>query len=139
MASTELFKKIRDQIERAPETFYMGTWGTDFSLLAAEEEDYYHEYYDPNDGGWSEIPASECGTTRCVAGWAVHFEAERLGIDVDRPLWDTMLDLAIKLKVKPNYEAVAKHVLGIDDNNLFWEADDVAYEIVNEYAEGLRD
>lgn len=49
--NTEMFQKVYDQITQHPETHYQGTW----------ENGY---------GGYDD---DECGTTRCVAGWAVAF------------------------------------------------------------------
>jgi len=138
MANTELFKKIRDQIKRDPKTFDMEAWATDLSLEVDEMGEYLHTYYDPNTGREEEINASECGTIRCVAGWAIHFEAERLGMDVNRHLRDVMKDLAKALDIDWGYEAVAEHILGIDGYGLFYKESDEAYRIVDDYAEGRR-
>ena len=138
MANTELFKKIRDQIKRDPQSFDMKNWGFSPAEAAEEEGDWDHDYYDVNTRQVETIPASECGTTRCVAGWAVHFEAERLGINVNQPLIYVMRDLADQLDLPPTYAEVAGAVLQINDTNLFWTDAEDAYGIVNEYAEGLR-
>jgi len=139
MANTELFKKIRDQIKSDPKTFYMNEWEFDMPAFVESGGDWDHSFYDPDSESYDSAPASECGTARCVAGWAVHFEAERLGINVNRPLRYVMRDLAKRMGLGHHYDTVGKAVLEIDDTSLFWEAEEKAYEIVNEYAEGLRD
>ena len=138
MANVELFKKIRDQIKSVPMSFNMGTWSEDLAAEIEIDGDWDHEYYDANTGEWAEAPASECGTTRCVAGWAIHFEAERLGLDVNRPLIHVAEELAGVLGVQNDYEEVAMRVLDIDYPWLFFKDEEDAFEIVNEYAEGLR-
>ena len=103
-----LAEKIRAQVDSRPETLYMGTW----------EDDTHEEMYD-----WRRDEfVTSCGTTRCVAGWAVHFNQlpgesscaarARLGAVYGVPL---------------TYMAVGRRLLGIDvaaAEHLFLMADE---------------
>lgn len=142
MANTELFKKIRDQIKRDPKAFAMADWEDDLAGYADARGDFDVAYYDANEREWKDATASECGTTRCVAGWAIHFEAERRGMDVSRPLDALRIDLGYEYGFTyiPTYGELGARVLGIseEESSLFFIDEESAYEIVNEFAEGLR-
>lgn len=142
MANIEMFKRIRDQIKRDPKSFDMSSWEFDLTSEISEEGgDFAIEYYDPETNDYQPTMASECGTTRCVAGWAVYFAAEDLGIDVNRPLEAVRLDYAQKVGLRGDwsYSNLGLFALDIDDSSLFYEDDVAAYRIVDEFAEGLRD
>lgn len=56
-----LFQKVYDQITSQPETFDMESW---------ESDDEYED---------------SCGTTRCVAGWALYFHEGQRVFDYNYP------------------------------------------------------
>lgn len=56
----DLLKKVLDQVDREPESLYMGNFET---LCNYDRFDWRNDD--------ESIPG--CGTTRCVAGWTVHF------------------------------------------------------------------
>lgn len=56
----DLLKRVLDQVEREPESLYMGTFET---LNNYERFDWRND---------DELVPG-CGTTRCIAGWTVHF------------------------------------------------------------------
>lgn len=82
-------------------------------------------------GDWSK--ASDCGTTRCVGGWALHFHRP------DQSLWKTAEDL-----VGSTFSLAtgAAQLFGLDELEagfLFYEADDAqAVELCRRYATGGR-
>jgi hypothetical protein len=139
MVNTELFKKIRDQIKREPTRFAMEDWEQNYE----ESEIWYRDYFDPATG-WETASPSECSTARCVAGWAIHFEAERLGLDVNQPLYLVRNSLGLELGLdsysSSSFTAVGTKVLGLNENQslLFYLDEEEAYKLVNEYAEGRR-
>lgn len=82
--NTELFQKIHDQIVAHPEHHNQATYEEDvarelrFITQGEEGEDYAEavkEATHRRDGG------DICGTTRCVAGWALHFHNPEQGIN----------------------------------------------------------
>lgn len=120
--NTELFKKIHDIIQTDPEGFDMWTW--------EGLKDYEH-------------PA--CGTTRCVAGWAVHFASGEGGLYIvgERVEWTPgVLALAERLGVdfagrRPVADLGLK-VLGLErgDRKLFHTDEKTAAEFVRLAAQG---
>lgn len=66
----KMFARIAVQIGDHPETHDQSSWE-----CSAEENS---EEYD--------LPVEECHTTRCVAGWAIHFWAVDEGRDMSLPL-----------------------------------------------------
>lgn len=123
--NTELFKKIHDAIEADPAGFDMGAW--------EGLKDYEH-------------PA--CGTTRCVAGWAVHFASGEGGLYIvgERTEWTPgVLALAERLGVRvgdvhigsPVADLGAK-VLGLErgDRKLFYTDGETAAGFVRLAAQG---
>lgn len=124
MINTDMFRRIHEQITAHPETHYQGTFEAD------------------------------CGTTRCVAGWAVHFWG------VDKNL-DSSLDIGALSEVyvstqdigfKPEsevielgweaLEAVAADILGLDNcdaNRLFYTMnDEEAVRFVESFKAGVN-
>lgn len=139
MANTEMFKRIRDQIKADPKTFYMSGWEDDLSAEAAEDGDWDHGYYNPSTGDYEDVMASECGTTRCIAGWAIHFEALDRGLNVNSDLMGLTNELGRIFDIpQPNYETVAMRILDTSDRSMFYANNEGGWEIVNEYANGER-
>lgn len=145
MANREMFKRILGQIESEPMSFEMGGWQHNLAGEAEEGGDFEHHFYDPSTDGASSAMASECGTTRCIAGWGIHFAAEDLGLDVARPLAVVALEVADKMGIRVgrhgnrtyDYEALGKAVLDIEDN-IFYLDDRDGYMAVRDYANGVR-
>lgn len=113
----ELFKKIYEQITRYPETHYQGTW-TECEADTVPE-----------------IPGFEgCGTTRCVAGWALYFH------NPGQSIYLTAREIDPACTTDP--QTAAAELLGLDPN----ESDELfltlsagqAVELVREYA-GIED
>lgn len=96
----ELFQKIHDQITMEPETHWQGTW------------------------------ESDCGSTRCVAGWAIHFATDR----------EDVLDGLEALGAGAaffNVPLIAERLLGLTSNEslgLFYAQNSQAAELVELYA-----
>lgn len=138
MANVEMFKKIRDQIKSEPKGFYMGSWESP-AFSADPDLDYIVDFYVPETDEWDVAPVSECGTQRCVAGWAIYFRAEEMGLDLSRPLRD--LAIQVDPHLGESYALLGEAVLDIDRyeaNSLFYGHEDEAYRIVDDYAEGRR-
>jgi hypothetical protein len=83
--SQDLFNQIADVLDFEPELFNQEQWGTQLTLEKFRdsngvEDDVSHVYRDYGDTGVEIVegdPASklsECGTSCCVAGWAVLHE-----------------------------------------------------------------
>lgn len=113
MANTAMFRKIHDQISNHPEGFNMLSW----------------ESYDG------------CGTTRCVAGWAIYLRAEELGYGMtDDYLSDVVTQLCQNGVVSDTeFEVAGAEILGIDpdgDTALFHCDNNEAADIVKAFAEG---
>lgn len=120
--NTELFKKIHDVISITPEQFDMAGW---------EDTD------------------SGCGTTRCVAGWAIHFSLEGGNLyDGRGDHTDALIALAKKVGSKvtmdrQGYEYVDLETLGgkllgleAGQKGVFYVSEDRAAMFVELAAEG---
>lgn len=89
----EMFRRIDELITEFPELHYQNQWETD-----------------PRYTG-------RCGTTRCVAGWAVWLKAKEMGLlsrkreMIDE---DIMERLADELEVRADFSHVGAAVLGLD-------------------------
>ena len=94
-----LAAKILAQVESQPESLYMGFW----------EVFDNHERVD-----WKNDPderAPGCGTTRCVAGWAVHFAS-----NPGEGAWDARIRLAVELGLDGHsWMRVAARLLGLNE------------------------
>jgi hypothetical protein len=86
MLDTELFRKIHAQITARPET---------------HSQDSFE--WDDNEGEERSDGVTLCGTTRCVAGWALHFYAP------EQSIYDTARELGEPLDLAE----VAKELLGL--------------------------
>lgn len=98
--NVELFRKIRDRIAQYPESFDMNNWE------AVGE-------------------GTGCGTTRCVAGWALFYHHG------ETPLHEIV--------PRVSYSVDAAEVLGIDArtaDGLFYCPEAVAEEVVELFAAG---
>ena len=126
--NTELFRKIYNQIKEKPGTLQMTCW-------EAVHVDPREEFYNPLKRDWE---PRNCGTTRCVAGWAAHFTGPSANF------FDTMERLAEEWAIvggKFSVEVqVGSRLLGLDIGNaekLFLGADDEeAFTVVKAFAEG---
>jgi len=92
-----LAKKILAQVEDQPESLYMGTW------------EAFHNHYRED---WKNNPGEivpGCGTTRCIAGWAVHFASQK-GEDA----WEARVRIAAELDLGGySWMRVAGRLLGL--------------------------
>ena len=128
--NTELFRKIYNQIKEKPGTLQMTSWED-------PDTDPQSEFYNPLKRDWE---PRNCGTTRCVAGWAAHFTAPETGF------LDTMERLAEEWGITGYVGDVSVEVqvgsklLGLDIEKaraLFLGADDgEAFFVVQAFAEG---
>lgn len=114
MASTDLEfivrrQQVLNQITAHPELHYQGSWES----------------------------RKECGTTRCVAGWAVHFAAPEAS-DLGEAKRQAVADLGIEHEVH-SFSGVAARLLGLNGyeaGELFLDAaDDEAVDLLRQYAE----
>ena len=113
MANQEMFQKVHAVLTKFPELHHQPTW---------------------------EAPAEDtglCGTTRCVAGWAVWLKAEELGlISRKRDLMDDVMLVQVGqhlgLRVDPDevgvgavYTKLGAELLGLND--------DAAYSLFQDF------
>lgn len=114
-----LFQKIHAQITRDPESHYQGSWES----------------------------INECGTTRCLAGWALHFEAHgdvyKRDVHGCATGWSTqvqtLFDSRDDLEAWWAVSRIARHLLGLtweQANRLFFSDEEQAAEAVRLAAEG---
>lgn len=127
--NTELFRKIYDQIKENPGSLEMTIWESD-------RIDPREEFYNPVKQDWE---PRNCGTTRCVAGWAAHFTAPGTNF------FDTMERLAEEWGITGDGDVsvevqVGSKLLGLDIDAakaLFLGASDgEAFAVVRAFAEG---
>lgn len=85
----ELFKQIHDTISTKPEQFGMSDW---------EFTNY----------------ANECGTTRCVAGWAIHLTTGQPLYKRNGDKHESFRELADRLGLEPDVETVGATLLELD-------------------------
>ena len=125
MLNTELFRRINEVISARPEEHDQSAW---------------------------EVRSPECGTARCVAGWAIFLTTgANLYVRPDPDVLDdgeTILspqvhELADELGVLPSVPAVARELLGLTRDeaaSLFYSAeDDEARTLVYHVAAGRTD
>lgn len=91
--TTERLIKVADIIETNPEAYYQYSW----VQLSAEEESYFRqlleieegarlEYYHYDKVGLQQgLDNAGCGTTCCLAGWAVRYTPKEIDLPRD---WD---------------------------------------------------
>lgn len=122
--NTELFRKIRDVVDT--DAFDMDTWEGDAEVF--------------------DMGASECGTTRCIAGWAIHFslpEGDNNLRDESGVLSEAVVDLArsrgLQAADRYNFAAIGADLLGISRSlasEVFYLENDTAREFVDLAAAG---
>lgn len=123
--NVELFRRINEVISARPEEHDQTTW---------------------------EMRSPECGTVRCVAGWAIflttgaNLYARPAPLDLDdgeTTLSPQVRELAGELGVPPSVPAVARELLGLTRDeaaSLFYSAeDDEARTLVYHIAAGRTD
>lgn len=116
----ELFKKIYDQITTDPKSHDQMSW-TEFAIDGSSYSNEFAPQQNPED----------CGTTRCVGGWALHF------CNPGQSIFKTIQDLTGGMYI----EKAAAQVLGLeaDEAGALFSADDpTAVALVRHYA-GLED
>lgn len=101
--------------------------------IVAHPEDHDQEQW--------ETHSPSCGTQRCVAGWAVHFEAPQ-----SRHLEGAMQYVADRDNIHYDYitfSNIGRHLLGLtyaEADELFFEVDnEQAVELLRQYAAGSND
>lgn len=110
--NTELFRKINDVISRDRGGLNMDSW------------------------------ENVCGTTRCVAGWAIYFEAGEVPLYADSTgrYSDGVRELAARVGVSmcdsPFFARLGAKLLGLRCSELFYVDDDLAARFVALAAEG---
>lgn len=63
--NTELFRRVHESIEKHPFRFVMNTWSDTGAVPGGD-------VYDWRTGEYTVAGEGECGTTYCVAGWALY-------------------------------------------------------------------
>lgn len=115
MVNRELFQKIHEVITLHPEQHDQGTW----------------EESDPT-----------CGTTRCVAGWAVTLTTGKPVYGKGEALHPATLALGKRPGI-PSVPSIAGELLGLSDVvawDLFYRtSNDKARDVVRAFAEGRND
>lgn len=107
----ELAQKVLDQINRDPQSLDMNSW-EDWAYVG-------DEYYDPEAGEYA--LRTECGTTRCGAGWAIHIWASENEINTNRNLMRVMSDVARRRDIRiPAYDTVGRVLLGLKSSEVFY-------------------
>lgn len=111
--NTPLFKKIREIISVKPELFDMASF---------------------ENGG-----NSECGTTRCIAGWAIHLETGEPLYDDEGDFTAPVHELADRLGVRADPEDLGRELLGLSRSEaarLFYIDDEAGTRFVELAAQG---
>lgn len=132
MRNIELLTKIRDLIERDPGKLDMGS----FSKISENELGRHL--------GYGEVIEIDCGTTQCIAGWAVwlcgyRFRASVGDLDVDsRDCYAfECIDSVGRFR---SIDASARELLGITWNDaefLFYEVgNNDAVDVLNDFIAG---
>lgn len=114
----ELARKILDQVESQPATLAMETWET------VDSTDLWD---------WETGETVEgCGTTRCIAGWAIFFSALP-GESVDAARRRVGDELGL-----PSWPLVAAALLGLSEeeaDSLFFTDEAAAVKLLREFVE----
>jgi hypothetical protein len=121
--NVEMFKRVVEQVEAAPEQHYQGVYQTDWSQL--EEEHREIDY---------------CGTTRCIGGWGLYFWAKDNGVNPDN-LYEIVRAYGERHSPnRPDTQETAGHLFGLtwrQSTQLFYEYDEAkALEMAKIYASG---
>lgn len=112
----ELFKKIHEVISADPERLHMSTWES------------------PRDS----LSEAACGTTRCIAGWAVALETGTSVFNELGGLTSESLALAERLGVAREVSVIAAELLDLSvaEAQVFYTSDETGAEFVRLVAEG---
>ena len=107
----ERFKKVYDIISVQSEEFCMDSW---------------------------EGSPTECGTTRCLSGWAIYNETGAPLFGSDGNLSSETHALARRLGVSPDFEAIGGELLGLTrwQRQVFYVDDETALEFARLASEG---
>ncbi len=136
----EMMKRIKTVWDNTPERFDMGTWETQEERYIEEIDEGYLdadmsiEFYNPETGYYDiEIPAGECGTSRCMAGWAIYFNAIDQGHDPNQSL-DVLKD---KTHPGRSFKRAGAEILGLTDeeSGVFLESSSYAYNQLVDWIE----
>lgn len=113
-----------------------------YETIKAEGDDW-RDLFDMS--SWENVPTAEsCGTTRCVAGWAIYLETGGSVFSKDGWLSKKTLDLAGQLGLdfggtrSTRVDLVAASLLGLNkwqSNTLFLSGERYALKIVKAFAE----
>lgn len=131
----DLFGRVDKQISSEPEWFNMNSW----EQLVTQHHVNIGE-------------ATACGTTRCVAGWAIHMtHVDRYG-ETNLPLRDMLHDLTGKvatgdaanptIEESEGYQEYGARILGLtysEAGRLFYAPPELARSLVHAYATGGRE
>lgn len=88
---------------------------------------------------WEEGSQSQCGTTRCLAGWAVHLTTGQPLYTPDGELHPSVFELAARLGVIHDFELLGAKLLGLSPEvaaNAFYISTESAAEYIRLMAEG---
>lgn len=116
----ELCRRILDAIDAEPDAFDMNAWAWTPQVL---------EGVDPEEADGAVLvepgPLNVCGTTMCLAGWAVHLEGWKITNDAK----------ATKDGLVQYVDVLAVDLLGIDDDaSVFYVGATAAREWLEENA-----
>lgn len=115
-----LLKKVLERIETAPQAFNMDSWES--RALPGDE------FWNPSTGGIEEV--TECGTTRCVAGWAEWIYATEEGwISPDQGAYQAMYAIASRERIIPEHHHVGSRILGVPSDWFYLPPGDVVGKI----------
>jgi hypothetical protein len=119
MPNTELFRKVRDVIAQHPDQFDMNVWEDRYGQTLSSDE--------------------ACGTTRCVAGWAIHLTTGEPLFDIVDGTHPSVTELSERLGVSEDFGELAAELLEIteEEGNILFHCDrSVARQVVEAFAEG---
>jgi hypothetical protein len=114
MPNTQLFQKIDERLDEDEMLLEMSTW---------------------------EDTGPVCGTTRCVAGWAIH-EVTGQPLYIGGQRNPAIAELAESLGVDDDFEAIGAKLLDLGKGTaaiLFFSPNDRARDVVKLFAQGRND
>lgn len=91
---------------------------------------------------WANREHRDCGTTRCMAGWAIHFTTGQPLFDADDEEHPSVQALAETLGVQPYMEILGRELLGLDRytaGQVFYLSNQNAKEFISLAAQGRDD
>lgn len=138
----EMLKRIKAQWDAVPHSVYMDSWGLEGNAMrreydVAQNEGKTLKYYNPSAGWYEEYSPEICGTTRCLAGWAIHFDAEDKGIQVEgRTLGAVALEAGHGTEHGyVDWDGAGQKILGLTDSEVgvFWCVEEYVYEKIEDW------